>query len=65
MIAVDLGDLVLEYREPDEVAWPTCHDATDLERACERVAALALVVSEQLLALSRDFTPPITSFEER
>lgn len=65
LIEAELGDLRLEYLEPAEVAWIAGQDQGDLREICDRVATHARIVAAQLSALSEEFDPPITSFEER
>ncbi|MEJ7787348.1 MAG: hypothetical protein WKF96_21300 [Solirubrobacteraceae bacterium] len=64
-IEAELGDLKLEYREPDEVAWLICTDRGDLREACKSVASRVAHVTEQLRDSDAELDPPITSFDER
>jgi len=65
LIETELGDLRLEYVEPDEVAWLVAEDQGDLREACERVARAAQSIAAELGEAISDLDPPISDYAER
>ena len=65
LIATELGELWLEYVEPDEVAWLIAEDHGDLREACDRVAGAAAAIAAELAEAISDLEPPIADYAER
>jgi hypothetical protein len=65
VIELDLGDLRLEYREPDEVAWLVGQDRGDLCELCDRIAALAPTVATRLRGCWAELDAPLTTHADR
>lgn len=65
LITTELGELRLEYVEPDEVAWLLAEDQGDLLETCERVAVAGPRVATELGAAVYALKPPVIDYEER